>query len=106
VGTVGSVRWHSICPSPSLSGCRYIQGIKSNSRYLSVNADSDSLRASNVATPKEPLKAEEWFAPEAIKNLGGGVNPSGQVVANALWALRDKMIRDSTLIDEFLKQVD
>lgn len=86
--------------------CRYIQGIKSNSEHLSINADSESLRASNSATPPQPLRAEEWFAPEAIKSLGGGANPSGPVIANALWALRDKMIKDSLLLDDYLKKVN
>lgn len=102
VGTIKNI----IGPPCKLLTCRYIQGIKSNSHHLSVSADSASLLASGSATPQEPLKAEEWFAPEAIKRLGGGANPSRPVVANALWALRDKMLKDSALLGDYLKKVN
>lgn len=58
------------------------------------------------ATPSQPQKAEDWFAPEALTTLGGGVKPGAATVTDALWALRDRMIKDSIALREYLEQVD
>ena len=79
---------------------RYIQGVKANSRYLSANADSAVLRSSH--TPEPANKAEDWFSPKAIETLGGGAKLNSAAVTDALWALRDHMIKDSTKIRKYM----
>ena len=83
--------------------CRYIQGVRSNSRYLSVNTDSATLRSTPAAATPPPPKAGEWFAPKAIKTLeDDGGRLSDPAVIDALWALRDHMIKDSVQLRDYV----
>lgn len=81
---------------------RYVQGIKSNSKHLGSYADSATLRSSETLAPPGPVRLEDWYSPEVIKSLGGGANPSSTVAADAVWALRDHMIKDSLKLDNYL----
>lgn len=81
--------------------------MKANSKHLSPSTDSATVRSTHHALPRpQSLKVEDWFAPEAIKNLGGGsgVKPSDPAVIDALWALRDHMMMESAKIENYLRQ--
>ena len=50
------------------------------------------------------MQAEDWFSPDAVKSLGGGVKPTDGAVVDALWALRDHMMMESARLDNYLSQ--
>ena len=83
---------------------RYIQGVKSNSKHLSPSADSASMQSISTAPRPQSVQAEDWFSPEAVKDLGGGVKPTDGAVVDALWALRDHMMMESAKLDNYLGQ--
>ncbi len=81
--------------------------MKSNAKHLSPSADSATVRSSpHALPPAQSVQAEEWFGPEAIKNIGGGTKPSDPAVIDALWALRDHMMMESAKLDNYLGQFD
>ena len=93
---------------PLSQNFRYMQGMKSNSKHLSPSADSATMRVAQTLPRPQPVQAEDWFGPEAIKSLGGGGvaggggKPTDAAVIDALWSLRDHMMKESSKLDNFL----
>lgn len=84
------------------SFCRYIQGIRNNSRYLSSHADSAEVRTHQTQTVVKP---EDWFSSDELKEMEGGASkPGSGAIVDALWALRDHMNNESRKISSYLEK--
>lgn len=78
-----------------------------SSQHMSSNADSAIVRPTCMAPPTDQAaKPEEWFDQEVINSLGGGAKPSSKAVTDAMWALRDHMIKDSMKLGNYLDTFD
>ena len=74
----------------------YIQGLQSGSKYMSNCESSERIRATQQPRPPRPDQVSDWLAP-------GAVQPSASV-EDALWVLRDHLLRDSMKLTEYLKE--
>ncbi|XP_058792072.1 protein polybromo-1 isoform X2 [Phymastichus coffea] len=84
------------CPSRVLHSdayLRYIEGLTSDNRYISNWDKQLNATSENTQIPEVTKLPEEW--------LGNGVGNHGNVV-NALWTLRNMMMRDVLAINKTL----
>ena len=83
---------------PLLCASRYIKNLLANSQYLGSVEPSLAVQEQGHFSSSVPIKAHQWLSPEVIQQNSGNL-------ANALWTLRDHMMRDSLklaqVIDEF-----
>lgn len=72
---------------------RYIEGLNADNRYISNWDKQMNANCENTQIPDMAKLPAEW--------LGNGVGNHGNVV-NALWTLRDMMMRDVLAINKSL----
>eukprot|EP00731_Ephydatia_muelleri_P002753 Em0001g2753a len=76
----------------------YVKNLLANSQYLGSVEPSLAVQEQGHFSSSVPIKAHHWLSPEVIQQNSSNL-------ANALWTLRDHMMRDSLklaqVIDEF-----
>ena len=51
------------------------------------------------------VRAEDWFGADALSSIGGGASKPGDVaIVDALWALRDYILKDSMRLDRHVEE--
>ncbi|KAJ8884006.1 hypothetical protein PR048_015863 [Dryococelus australis] len=71
--------------------CRYIEGLQTDNRYIS-NWDKQLRATPENTQPPDPSKLPAHWLSNSVGNHGS--------IVNALWALRDFMMRDALGINK------
>ena len=79
---------------------RYIRGLQSGSKYMSNCESSEKIRATQQSHPPRTVQASDWVAPDVLQQ-GGSMK---DVLEDALWALRDHLLKESMKLAEHLKE--
>lgn len=84
-----------LCNLPFLLVFRYVKDLLANSQYLGSVEPALAVQEQGHFSSSVPIKAHHWFSPEVIQQNSGNL-------ANALWTLRDHMMRDSLKLSQVI----